>query len=239
MEIENMEKSELYPQWYIITVVSGNEDSVIKNLKGKIKAHEMWDLIQDIKVIKDTLVEEEIFIEDDLPSSYGRKLKNVVWTTFKAPNGKTKFKKTKTTEINRFYGYIFIKMIMTEDAWFIIRNTPLITGIVGSSGKNTKPIPVSDFEIEAILNYDKNKEDVVIKDDEIIEVHEDAIIAKKIKHKAHFLIGNTVIINHNNISQKGLITFIDENKGLALVDIEFFGRTTQMEVPFANIELDN
>lgn len=226
-------------QWYIITIVSGNEDSVIKNLKGKIHSYGLGDLIKDIKVIRETVVTEEIFSEDDLPSTYGRKQKNVEWQVFKDANGKNKYKKIKTAIVNKFYGYIFIKMIMTDEAWYAIRNTTLITGIVGSSGKNAKPIPVGDDEINSLLNVTEPEDHTII-EGSIVTSTEDEIIVKKIKFSTNLSVGqNIIIINGNMKDQKGTIVKIDEYKGVAEVLINIFGRDTNTEVSFEDIELDN
>ena len=50
-----------------------------------------------------------------------------------------------------FPGYILVEMIMTDEAWFVVRNTPGVTGFIGSSGKGAKPIPLSPQEIDKIL----------------------------------------------------------------------------------------
>jgi len=57
---------------------------------------------------------------------------------------KEKMKKT-------FPGYVLIEMIDTDDSWFTVRNTPGVTGFLGSSGKGTRPVPLSDHEIQPIL----------------------------------------------------------------------------------------
>lgn len=57
---------------------------------------------------------------------------------------KEKMKKT-------FPGYVLIEMIDTDDSWFTVRNTPGVTGFLGSSGKGTRPVPLSDGEIQPIL----------------------------------------------------------------------------------------
>ena len=52
---------------------------------------------------------------------------------------------------NLFPGYLFVEMIMTDDAWYVVRNTPGVTGFIGSSGGGAKPFPVSQDEMDAIL----------------------------------------------------------------------------------------
>ena len=50
-----------------------------------------------------------------------------------------------------FPGYILVEMIMNDEAWFIVRNTPGVTGFIGSSGKGAKPTPLQPFEVDQIL----------------------------------------------------------------------------------------
>ena len=58
--------------------------------------------------------------------------------------GKEKIKKM-------FPGYILVEMIMNDEAWFIVRNTPGVTGFIGSSGKGAKPFPLTPQEVDKIL----------------------------------------------------------------------------------------
>jgi len=50
-----------------------------------------------------------------------------------------------------FPGYILVEMVMTDDAWFIVRNTPGVTGFIGSSGRGAKPFPLTPMEVDKIL----------------------------------------------------------------------------------------
>jgi transcription termination/antitermination factor nusG len=50
-----------------------------------------------------------------------------------------------------FPGYILVEMIMNDEAWFIVRNTPGVTGFIGSSGKGAKPFPLTPQEVDKIL----------------------------------------------------------------------------------------
>lgn len=52
---------------------------------------------------------------------------------------------------NLFPGYVFVEMKMTDEAWYVVRNTPGVTGFIGSSGGGAKPFPVSQDEMESIL----------------------------------------------------------------------------------------
>ena len=59
--------------------------------------------------------------------------------------------KTVTKDKKMFPGYILVEMIMTDDAWYIVRNTPGVTGFIGSSGKGAKPTPLQPQEVDKIL----------------------------------------------------------------------------------------
>ena len=58
-------------------------------------------------------------------------------------------KKEKVSKM--FPGYILVEMVMTDEAWFIVRNTPGVTGFIGSSGKGAKPFPLTPMEVDKIL----------------------------------------------------------------------------------------
>ncbi len=51
-----------------------------------------------------------------------------------------------------FPGYILVEMVMTDEAWYVVRNTPGVTGFIGSSGKGAKPTPLQPAEVDKILN---------------------------------------------------------------------------------------
>ena len=57
----------------------------------------------------------------------------------------------KEKKVKLFPGYILVEMIMTDEAWFIVRNTPGVTGFIGSSGKGAKPFPLTPTEVDKIL----------------------------------------------------------------------------------------
>ena len=59
--------------------------------------------------------------------------------------------KGKEKKKKMFPGYILVEMIMNDDAWFIVRNTPGVTGFIGSSGKGAKPFPLTPQEVDKIL----------------------------------------------------------------------------------------
>lgn len=50
-----------------------------------------------------------------------------------------------------FPGYILVEMVMADEAWYVVRNTPGVTGFIGSSGKGAKPTPLQPYEVDKIL----------------------------------------------------------------------------------------
>lgn len=229
------------PQWYIITAVSGNEDYVVKNLKGKISSYGYNDRVEDIKIIKEKIISVDEYSANNAPSSVGRKLKNVEWRTIEK-NGNIYYQKIKTEEKNKFSGYIFIKMKMDDDIWFIIRNTQLVTGIVGSSGKNAKPIPVSSEEIENILNF-SDKNNIISQEQEkgknVSNVYkkDDSIVLESFTYTCPFPIGTKVKISSGNMSGEiGYIKSLNDAKGIATVEVEMFNRVNKVEVEYASLE---
>lgn len=68
------------------------------------------------------------------------------------PEEKVIDEKGKEKAKKMFPGYILVEMIMTDEAWFIVRNTPGVTGFIGSSGKGAKPFPLTVQEVDKILS---------------------------------------------------------------------------------------
>ena len=65
-------------------------------------------------------------------------------TDFKDGKKRTVMKKT-------FPGYVLVEIIMTDDSWYVVRNTPGVTGFIGSSGGGAKPTPLLEEEVDFIL----------------------------------------------------------------------------------------
>lgn len=114
--------------WYAITTFSTHEHKVLDDLVRKLITNQQHGDIVDACFIAEKEVTE----------------------TVTDAKGRTK---TKTTSKNMTPGYIYIKMKMTDEAWFTIRNTPSVSGFVGSHGKKSKPVPISDNEMIPVLKY--------------------------------------------------------------------------------------
>lgn len=108
-----------------------------------------------------------------------------------------------------FPGYVFVQMVMTEETWFAVRNTPGVTGFASAvSGQD--PQPVSDEEVARITK------------------RMDADVAE---HKVQFKIGDVISINDGPFKGfDGAISEIDSQKGKLKVMVNMFGRETPVEI---------
>lgn len=129
----------------------------------------------------------------------------------------TDFKDGKKRVVVRktFPGYVFVELIMTDDAWYVVRNTPGVTGFLGSSGGGTKPTPLAPEEVQSMLKQMGDSDRVVELDftvGELVEVLEGPF--------AHF---------------QGKVEVIDTDKGKVTVSVDMFGRETNMELDFEQV----
>lgn len=126
-------------------------------------------------------------------------------------NGKKKVVKRKV-----FPGYVLVELIMTDDSWYVVRNTPGVTGFVGSAGSGSKPTPLLPEEINTILKS--------------LGVEEKRI-------DVDFEIGENVRVKEGPfMNYSGTIEEIDKDKGKLKVLVNMFGRDTPVELEFAQIE---
>ena len=115
--------------------------------------------------------------------------------------------KRKVVEKRIFQGYVMVQMKMSEDAWYIVRNTPTVTGFVGTG---TEPTPVSDEEMTKIQKR------MGVKDP---------------THKIDFSVGEVVsIIDGPFKGFDGAINELDPQKGKIKVLVNMFGRETPVEL---------
>ncbi len=124
--------------------------------------------------------------------------------------------KKKTVMRKTFPGYVLVELIMTDDSWYVVRNTPGVTGFIGSSGGGAKPTPLLPEEVEFILKQMGMKEQRVDID---FEVGESVTVLEG--PFAHF---------------EGKVEEIEMDKGKVVVTVDMFGRETKMELSFDQVE---
>jgi transcriptional antiterminator NusG len=124
--------------------------------------------------------------------------------------------KKKTVMRKVYPGYVLVEMIQTDDSWYVVRNTPGVTGFVGSTGSGSKPTPLLPEEVEQILKHmgmdePKPKLDFTLKEN----------VRVKVGPFADFV---------------GSIEDIIEDKGKLRVNVNMFGRETPLELDYDQVE---
>lgn len=172
-------------EWYVVNTYSGHETKVKEKLEMRIESMGFQDYIFRVIIPEETVKE-----------------------TLKDGSVKEKQKKM-------FPGYILVEMIMTDDAWYIVRNTPGVTGFIGSSGKGAKPTPLLPQEIDRILaNMGMTRMDVNVE----------------------LSVGTKVtIIDGPFKGMMGMIDSIDIENSRLTVLIDLFRQETPVEVEFFQV----
>jgi transcriptional antiterminator NusG len=124
---------------------------------------------------------------------------------------------TKEKVKKMFPGYILVEMVMSDEAWYVVRNTPGVTGFIGSSGKGAKPTPLQPYEVDTILhNMGISRLDV----DKELEV------GQKVKIIAGAFTG-----------MFGTVEKIDLDNQKLELNVDLFGQETSVEVELSQIEM--
>ncbi|UOQ91398.1 transcription termination/antitermination protein NusG [Halobacillus shinanisalinarum] len=127
-------------------------------------------------------------------------------------NGKRKVAKKKV-----FPGYVLAEMVMTDDSWYVVRNTPGVTGFVGSTGSGSKPIPLLPEEVETVLKR--------------------MGMDKPVPAEVDFEVKESVKVTEGPFANfTGSIEHIDVDKQKVKVHVNMFGRETPVELDFSQIE---
>lgn len=176
-------------RWYVVHTYSGFEDKVRKNLMQRIDTMDVRDQIFQVVVP----TEEEIEIRDGQRRTIRRKL---------------------------YPGYVLVEISELHEgdeasskAWYVVRNTPGVTGFVGSG---TRPVPLVEDEVRKILRSMRSE-------------------APKVK--VAFQIGQQVRITDGPfVDFTGSVDEINTEKGKVRVLVSFFGRETPVELDFLQVE---
>src|SRR5690606_10554242 len=123
-------------------------------------------------------------------------------------DGKKKINKKKV-----FPGYVLVEMVMSDDSWYVVRNTPGVTGFVGSG---TRPIPLDPEEVKSILKQ---------------------LGFDEAKPKVAFTVGDSVrVVSGPFENFNGIIEEVNVERGKLRVAISMFGRETPVELDFEQVE---
>jgi len=139
------------------------------------------------------------------------KIFNVIVPTEK----KIKIKAGKRVEEEEkiYPGYILVDMIVTEDSWFVVRNTPRVTGFVGSG---IYPVPIDKKEMDDLFGR---------------------MNAHNIKHKIDLSVNDAITIVDGPFKDlEGKVSEVDEERGKVKVLVAMFGRETPVELDFLQVK---
>ncbi|MGB9694432.1 MAG: transcription termination/antitermination protein NusG [Caldisericaceae bacterium] len=166
------------PRWYLVHTYSGSENKVRLAIDERRRG----------------LGLENIILRVELPVDHYSEI-----------DQKTHKRKIKTLKV--FPGYLLVQMVLTDETWYIVRNTPGVLGFVGPSGK---PTPLSEEEVSTIL---------------------DRISEEEAKEKLNFAVGNRVKILAGPFKDmEGTVESIDVEKGVAKITLKMFGREMPVEI---------
>ena len=128
---------------------------------------------------------------------------------------KIKIKGGKRVEVEEkiYPGYVFVDMIVTDDSWYVVRNTPRVTGFVGAG---INPVPLKKEEVDYLFKK---------------------MDSDKAVHKIDLELGETVLITDGPFKDlEGRINSVDQDRGKIKVLVSMFGRETPVELDFLQVK---
>ncbi|MBX6352477.1 MAG: transcription termination/antitermination protein NusG [Thermoflavifilum sp.] len=115
-----------------------------------------------------------------------------------------------------FPGYVLVEMIMTDDSWYVVRNTPGVTGFVGAPGSGNKPLPLLPSEVRQILR---------------------GMGVDEVKVRVDYEVGEVVhIVDGPFADMVGTVEEINADQQKLRVLVSMFGRDTPVELAFGQVE---
>ncbi len=115
----------------------------------------------------------------------------------------------KASQKKMFPGYVMIHMIMNDDTWYVVRNTRGVTGFVGPG---SKPVPLTDAEIESLG----------IMDAEVV---------------VNYAVGDSIVVTSGAWKDTvGMVKEVNAQKQTLTINVELFGRETPVEISFAEVK---
>ena len=168
-------------RWYVVHTYSGYENTVKATIEKTVQSRQLQDQILTISIPMETVTE---ITDSGVSKTYDRKL---------------------------YPGYVFIKMVYSDNTWHVIRNVRGVAGFVGASGND--PIPLTDDEV-----YDMGveKREIVV----------------------NYNVGDTVRILDGPLSSfSGIVESIEVEKNSVSVVVSMFGRETPVEFELDQVEV--
>ena len=123
----------------------------------------------------------------------------------------------RTVQKKLFPGYVFVQMVMEDDSWYVVRNTPGVTGFAGAQQDDrSRPTPLADAEVDKILRQ---------------------MDAGQPRINIGFQVGESVLVTDGPFSDMiGVVDSIDLDRGRVRVMVSMFGRETPVELDFLQVE---
>ena len=128
---------------------------------------------------------------------------------------KIKIKAGKRVDVEEkiYPGYVLVDMIVTDDSWYVVRNTPRVTGFVGAG---VNPVPLKKEEVDYLFKK---------------------MDAGAAKHNIDMTVGETVLITDGPFKDlEGKVNSVDQNRGKVKVLVSMFGRETPVELDFLQVK---
>lgn len=171
-------------EWYVIRVISGTEENVKESIMQRRIALDLESYILEVFVPTHDSI------------------------SVRGTGAKVRKKK------NIFPGYILVRMIVTNESWYVVRNTPNVTGFLGAG---TIPVPVRGDELEKLKGVLDEKSE---------------------EYNIRFRPGDIVIITKGPFQEsEGIIMETNESKGLVKVNVNILGRDTPVELDLASVKI--
>ena len=168
-------------KWYVVHTYSGYENTVKATIEKTVQSRQLQDQIISIAIPMETVTE---ITDAGVTKTYDRKL---------------------------FPGYVFVKMVYSDNTWHVIRNVRGVAGFVGASGSD--PLPLSD---EEVYEMGVEKKEIVV----------------------NYAVGDTVKILDGPLSSfSGVVESIEVENNSVNVIVSMFGRETSVEFELDQIEL--
>ena len=185
--------------WYVVHTYSGYENKVAENIQRMVETRGLENLIFETRIPTEIIVDSEKEADDYIEASAGSENEE----------GKKPAKEKKPTEHKLFPSYVLVKMVMNDETWHIVRN---IRGCTGFVGPGSRPVPLTDKEVEALG----------------VEI--------KVRKPA-FEIGDSVMVVSGFIAGVvATVNEIDEASGRIKVTASIGGRETAVELDISEVE---